>query len=969
MAQSDLAAAVSASFPSPDTNSQMQQNLWRRLFSGRERDNRGDALSGSTANGQQQWPEQQNDHKAGLARRVSRKVVPGLPRTQTFKRQCSEVRSRLEPVRPTPAERRAVSVDRRVNAYNNALNHPDPRTSAPDFLHHCLSAASSPPLLPMNPLEGMLASTEDPGDFDDLDRVSCFDGPLHDADALSRVDVASMTTSQYEALIDSELERKWILNLSMHFRDKSKREKFFVTYRQHEHLWRRVTISVDYRDAPENSLEAELSRAQYQRDKSAKIYEAIRDSLPEIDFYNSVTNLKLETKDGRLHVHVVEDVNEIIIYPPVRMVRHMNCRLVKQREIHFDAHMSGFVYKVRVHGKLLIKKEIPGPESVDEFLYEINALNQLRDAKNVIRFYGVVVDDREEHVTGLLIDYAARGALIDVIYDNERSLPWPIREKWARQIVGGLSEIHEAGFVQGDFTLSNIVIDENDDAKIIDINRRGCPIGWEPPEATALIETNQRISMYIGVKSDLYQLGMVLWALATQEDEPEAFARPLKIDPDVQVPPWYRRVVDTCLSADPRNRVQALQLLTWFPEPEGDTQRGRPNGFANSVNGEGTSRRDYLSPSGIPQIKTVHPPTDWSYVGWGNSQLAEDSFYYPSRGRSPPSPMPSNQGDYDPARYGRRTYTWSDSYNHVPIVPSVSDVLSRAPTEGPGTRLRGSEGTLETYADGPRWLRNVPTGTNRADGSLMDRGRSPRLERAGYAGDGEQEKDGEVGREPVSVRTWGPPSEHWQLMEQRRDLEDDDDNDDKTDGDGASWGKTGPESRADSGKDVTEVAGTPSERRRYFTGQAKRRTAASREDGSRASAKSTPRRSGQLISVAPTNTTTGGLAGDHHPHGGDTNSDSPDQHGHERNDEDAASRPRPPPSPEANKPALLRRSDDDLKGIGAAYDAGGDAHHENRRDGDGDALDLEDDLDLDLDKGLAETIAADATKVKPPVRI
>lgn len=36
-----------------------------------------------------------------------------------------------------------------------------------------------------------------------------------------------------------------------------------------------------------------------------------------------------------------------------------------------------------------------------------------------------------------------------------------------------------AGFVQGDFTLSNIVIDSNDDAKIIDINRRGCPVGWE----------------------------------------------------------------------------------------------------------------------------------------------------------------------------------------------------------------------------------------------------------------------------------------------------------------------------------------------------------------------------------------------------------------------------------------------------------------------------------------------------------
>jgi len=29
--------------------------------------------------------------------------------------------------------------------------------------------------------------------------------------------------------LEWELEQKWILNLSMHFRDKSEREKFFVT--------------------------------------------------------------------------------------------------------------------------------------------------------------------------------------------------------------------------------------------------------------------------------------------------------------------------------------------------------------------------------------------------------------------------------------------------------------------------------------------------------------------------------------------------------------------------------------------------------------------------------------------------------------------------------------------------------------------------------------------------------------------
>ena len=234
--------------------------------------------------------------------------------------------------------------------------------------------------------------------------------------------------------------------------------------------------------------------------------------------------------------------------------------------------MSGFVYKVRVDGEILIKKEIPGPDTIDEFLYEINALTRLRFSQDVIRFHGVVVDDDYEHVKGLLISYAAKGALIDIIFEHSQEhrpdLPWPTREKWARQIIQGLADIHESGFVQGDFTLSNIVIDEYDNAKIIDINRRGCPVGWEPPEATALTESNQRIFMYIGVKSDLFQLGMVLWALAMQIEEPENQRRPLRLPPgnDDGIPGWYRRVVESCLDPDPRRRLHASRLLSLVPD-------------------------------------------------------------------------------------------------------------------------------------------------------------------------------------------------------------------------------------------------------------------------------------------------------------------------------------------------------------------------------------------------------------------
>ncbi|KAJ8120582.1 hypothetical protein ONZ43_g2744 [Nemania bipapillata] len=527
---------------------------------------------------------------SGLARRVSRKVVPGLPRVKTFKRQQSENREKLEAFLPTPDERRAVSVDRRTQFQRSGSHSSQllPRASAPDFFDDTelssgklatLSLAVSAPQSPVDEKHFLsLNDIETPTLVRDDDHTD-EQVPSY-PEAISTADAQSIDTTQYDAIVREELEHKWILNLSMHFRDKSRREKFFVTYREKDSTWRRVTISLDYRTAPSDSLERDLLSTKFQRDKSAKIYEAIRESLQDIQFYDTVTNLKLQTADGRLHVHVVEDVNEIIEFPTVQMIQHMDCRHIRESELEFDSHMSGFVYKVRVHGRTLIKKEIPGPDTIEEFLYEVNALNSLRFSKSIIEFYGVVVDDDDQFVKGLLISFAERGALIDIIYDSgehgNQRLTWAIREKWARQIVQGLSDIHETGFVQGDFTLSNIVIDDLGNAKIIDINRRGCPVGWEPPEAAALIDSNQRISMYIGVKSDLYQLGMVLWALATLEDEPEAHPRPLRLKPELDVPSWYREVVENCLHKNPRVRLQATALLDKFPKTSYDDVHGEP---------------------------------------------------------------------------------------------------------------------------------------------------------------------------------------------------------------------------------------------------------------------------------------------------------------------------------------------------------------------------------------------------------
>lgn len=375
-------------------------------------------------------------HRSGVVRRISRKVVPGLPRPGTFRRQQSELRDNLEPVKSPPEERRTVSVDRRGYAPARDIlgrgTSPSPRTSAPVFMEN-VDTGSHEPVWKRD-----VAKTQ-------VSEVAMHDASITHAapESVSLVDEQRSEDNGSEDGFLDELDRTWILNLSMHFRDRSNREKFFVTYAETAIRWRRVTISLDYRNAPPGSLEDELQKTRFQRDKSARIYESIRDSLCDIQFYDTVTNLKLQTEADRLHVHVTEDIHEVIHYPPVSAIAHLHCPRYREEEVNFDGHLSGFVYKVKVHNQVLIKKEIPGPDTVEEFLYEINALHCLSGSASVIQFGGVIVDNEEKLLKGLLISYAKQGALVDVLFDNKGDLPWQRRERWAKQVVQGLSEVHE----------------------------------------------------------------------------------------------------------------------------------------------------------------------------------------------------------------------------------------------------------------------------------------------------------------------------------------------------------------------------------------------------------------------------------------------------------------------------------------------------------------------------------------------
>ena len=592
----------------------------------------------------------------GSLPQTPRSEVTPVSRSSLSRIQVSDHTSYAAPSQLS-SHRRAVSADRRKTEDFYAVGT------------RSLTRVSTSQLsAPERPWDGGVGSGSNPWFANDsLRHAERFDAGTYTTESISGDE------DDFKSIIERELDERWILNLSLRFRNGKDCEKFFVTYLETPHRWRRVTVTCDYGRAEPDSLEQDLKGRPFQSDKNARIYESIRESIEEIEFFDTVTNLRLETIDGQLHVNVTEDAHEIISYPAVSAVRHLEVLLIRESDLIFEGHFSGFAYQVKYKGRDYVKKEIPGPDDVDEFLYEINALHDLLFAENVIQLKAIVVDDMYQVVKGLLIDFAAQGDLAGLLQYSEGQIQWQRRERWARQVVQGLMEIHEAGFVQGDLTVSNVVVDANDDAKIIDINRRGCPIGWEPPEFQPKLERGQRISMYIGVKSDLYQLGMILWAIAMEIDQPER-ERPLSFPDDTQIPVYYQEVVRICLSDKPRDRLSAKELLTLFPENRVSLLREQEDYGTGShfvLDSYPSPRQDGMAhPDQIPRSFPDHRANAFRVVS------APDSLV--NRNLDP---------SFEYSRHSRDTQHWLSS--GAPAIPSQNQPLREG--NPPGTSLETGE--------------------------------------------------------------------------------------------------------------------------------------------------------------------------------------------------------------------------------------------------------------------------------------
>lgn len=256
-------------------------------------------------------------------------------------------------------------------------------------------------------------------------------------------------------------------------------------------------------------------------------------------------------------------------------------------------------------GALVYEVKLTGPIPDCELLYNIRVLHCMGGRFGFARLVGIVVDDTGKHLKSYLIEFPqARWSLRQVI--ERHSIPWERRERWAKQIVEGVSQLHSKGFVVGTLSggRSPVLVDDSDSIQFWYLEsrfhvRRRSRSCYYPPEfryVQSLSWTmNEEDCPEITSKTDIFHLGRLLWLIAENASQTNTNLNPACIrqrcneqpggcndeshHDSIVLPPlpesilnYYRNIVDACRAKAPNDRHAARRLLETFsltnePEP------------------------------------------------------------------------------------------------------------------------------------------------------------------------------------------------------------------------------------------------------------------------------------------------------------------------------------------------------------------------------------------------------------------
>ncbi|XP_028797768.1 probably inactive leucine-rich repeat receptor-like protein kinase IMK2 [Neltuma alba] len=177
-----------------------------------------------------------------------------------------------------------------------------------------------------------------------------------------------------------------------------------------------------------------------------------------------------------------------------------------------------------------------------EFESEVNILGKIRHP-NLLALRAYYLGPKGEKL--LVFDYMPRGSLAAFLHARgpETAIDWPTRMRIAQGMARGLFYLHShENIIHGNLTSSNVLLDQNTNAKIADFGlsrlmttaassnvvAAAGALGYRAPELSKLKKAN--------TKTDVYSLGVILLELLTGKSPGEAMN-------GVDLPQWVASIV------------------------------------------------------------------------------------------------------------------------------------------------------------------------------------------------------------------------------------------------------------------------------------------------------------------------------------------------------------------------------------------------------------------------------------------
>lgn len=191
-----------------------------------------------------------------------------------------------------------------------------------------------------------------------------------------------------------------------------------------------------------------------------------------------------------------------------------------------------------------------------EFEAEVNVLGKIRHP-NLLAMRAYYLGPKGEKL--LVFDYMPKGSLVTFLHarEPETQMNWATRMRIIQGMARGLFHLHNiVNIIHGNLTSSNILIDDNNDAKIADyglsrlmttsaaanVIATAGALGYRAPELSKLKKAN--------TKTDMYSVGVIMLELLTGKSPGEAMN-------GVDLPQWVASIV----KEEWTNEVFDLELM------------------------------------------------------------------------------------------------------------------------------------------------------------------------------------------------------------------------------------------------------------------------------------------------------------------------------------------------------------------------------------------------------------------------